>query len=657
MHLLQQSGVTIMRINVVMSLLKKEFLNIIRDKKSFIFMILLPLLMFPLMIGIITVMMNAMTSVQDSVIKFGVNYEITDDFKEFVSNYSEDYKYEIIYDTEENLKEKFDNKELSIYVIKENNTYNMHFDENSTSDLASSMEIESLYNDYKEVYIENMLATQGIDYNELKNSFLIKQVQENVTEMGSLVPMILSMVLTMLITSTVFNVAVEITTSEKEKGTLETLLSLPIKKSELITSKYITTIIMGIITGILTYISLFTTLYLGKSTLNSFGITSLNINPKILIIYLIAIILFSIFLSGVILSLAIFSKSLKEAQNTLAPIETGMILISYLPMLGIEASTKNAIIPFANIALLFNNALSSNLDTMFIILTFLSTIAYSMILILIVSKLYNEEDILFNSSNLKNISFTSGKSKTIRFTTFTSLIIMIIAFLLPLYFGLIFITKSKYVQLAITPVTILLIIIIAGLINKLDFKKAFKFSKFNFKQFLYLLLMLIGTRIIVDYILEVIVTLFPSTLSTTEVLNDALSLDNIWISLLLLAVLPPVAEELLFRGVTLNSFMHKYTPWIGIIISSVLFGVFHMNLLQGINACILGIVLGYSYYKTKSIFVPIILHSLNNAYAVVLDFCPSLSLDIPLMDSILLVILAVTLVASSFYFIEKELRK
>ena len=94
-----------MRINVVLALLKKEFLNIIRDKKSFIIMILLPLLIFPLTMGLSVILMNSLTT-SDLNITFGVDYEVSEEFKNYADTYFSDYEIKYIKDDEEKLKEK-----------------------------------------------------------------------------------------------------------------------------------------------------------------------------------------------------------------------------------------------------------------------------------------------------------------------------------------------------------------------------------------------------------------------------------------------------------------------------------------------------------------------------------------------------------------------
>ena len=609
-----------MKSRVLLSLLKKEFLNIVRDRKSFIIMILLPLLMFPMMIGLMSLILTTFTKVDGGKITIGVNYNITSDFKEFVDNYSDNYEINIIYEDEDKLKEDFKEEKISLYVIKDENNYVLHLDENSTTKAASNSIIKNLYADYKEIYITNRLSQMGIDYEEVKNEFALSAVQENITQMGSLIPSVISMALVMIISSVCFSIAIDVTTSEKEKGTLETLLSLPISKTELVTSKFITVFTLSALSGFLAYISLFCTLGFARGTLSMIGVSSITVDFRVLFVYLISIILISLLFSGLLLSATIFSKNLKEAQNSLYPLELFVTFISMLPMFGVKASIKYALIPFVNISLLFNNVLSSVIDPLFVVLTFASTIVYSIILIIIISKLYNSEDVLFNSKALSYLSFKNGKSKTVAFSPLTAILIAVIILLLDLYFSLMFITSSKYLLLAMMPITTFIVIGVASLLTRFDVKEGFKLNKFKFKKFFNLIMLYIGVYIVANYVVNFIAYLFPKIVSDYSAYSSLLSFDNVFIGILIVAVLPAIFEELLFRGVIYNSFNKRYGLVCAIIVSSLLFGVYHMNVIQGVYASIFGLMLAYSYYKTDSIFVPIIFHFINNFIATVLPY-------------------------------------
>jgi len=642
-----------MNIKIILALLKKELLNIVRDKKTFITMILMPLLMFPLLIGLISVVLTMTLSI-DTKIKFGVNYKVSEDFTNFVSSYSEDFEIEIIYDTKKNLEKMFDDGQLGIYVINENDTYKIYYDENSTSQIATSSMIVNLYEDYKEKYIENKLANMGVDYEKIKESFIVEHVHQSVTDMGSFMPSIISMVLIMIISSVCFQLAIEVTTSEKEKGTLETLLSLPVKKIDLITSKFLVVFLLSMASGVLAYISLFGTLLLAKDTIALLGVVSLEIDAMVLLIYLLSIILISLLFSGLLLSVTIFSKNVKEAQNSLIPLELLVTFVSMLPVFGINASLKYALVPFVNIALLFNNVLSSSLDFTFILLTLLSTFTYSLILLFSLSKIYNQEEVLFNTKHLNLLSSKNGTTKSKYFTPFASFIMCAIVLLLSLYLSLVFISASNYFLALITPLTILIVVLTSILIVRFDVINGFKLHKFSFKKFIYSFLLYIGTYLLANEIVNFLAFLFPGAIQNLDAVNSFLTFDNLFLSILIVAISPAIFEELLFRGVVLNSFNIKNKNYLAIIISALIFGVFHMNLLQGAFAFILGLSLGFIYVKTGSLFVPIIIHFINNLFAVLMDYY---NFSLPVFSSMsvaLITIGAILLVIISIIFLSNK---
>lgn len=84
-----------------------------------------------------------------------------------------------------------------------------------------------------------------------------------------------------------------------------------------------------------------------------------------------------------------------------------------------------------------------------------------------------------------------------------------------------------------------------------------------------------------------------------------------------LAILAPLLEELIFRGVILDGFLQRYSPRTAIVWSSFIFGIAHMNPWQFISAFLLGLVIGWLYYKTRSLWPGIFLHFLNNAGAYI----------------------------------------
>ncbi len=91
-------------------------------------------------------------------------------------------------------------------------------------------------------------------------------------------------------------------------------------------------------------------------------------------------------------------------------------------------------------------------------------------------------------------------------------------------------------------------------------------------------------------------------------------------AVLLVCILAPVLEEMLFRGIVLRSFLQQYPKWTAIVGSATLFGFAHLNLYQFVCALMLGIFLGWLYERTQSLLPCIWLHGLFNASWVVLDW-------------------------------------
>lgn len=89
------------------------------------------------------------------------------------------------------------------------------------------------------------------------------------------------------------------------------------------------------------------------------------------------------------------------------------------------------------------------------------------------------------------------------------------------------------------------------------------------------------------------------------------------IEVIVLIIVAPITEEFIFRGVLLHRWVTKWGLWTGIILSSLLFGIGHVN---PVGLTMVGVVLCVLYFKTNSLLIPIIAHALNNSTVVLLRF-------------------------------------
>ncbi|SNC65637.1 hypothetical protein SAMN06265337_1341 [Hymenobacter gelipurpurascens] len=89
------------------------------------------------------------------------------------------------------------------------------------------------------------------------------------------------------------------------------------------------------------------------------------------------------------------------------------------------------------------------------------------------------------------------------------------------------------------------------------------------------------------------------------------------LAFLMIGISAPLLEEILFRGILLNGLLRNYRPWVAIGQSALLFGLFHLNPAQIVSAGIMGLLVGWLYYRTQSLLLCIVMHALNNLMALV----------------------------------------
>ncbi len=165
------------------------------------------------------------------------------------------------------------------------------------------------------------------------------------------------------------------------------------------------------------------------------------------------------------------------------------------------------------------------------------------------------------------------------------------------------------------------------------------------------ILFVIGMMIVVEYVISALSVLFPVWLAEFMELSDASGLDDMTVTTILYAgIFGPIVEELGFRGISTEYLKRGFGFWWTCIIQAVLFGVMHMNALQGCSAFVIGLGLGYVYLKTGNIIITMILHMVYNLSTSFISYLPWDQVDamIPskFMPEVSFVVLVVGLMAS-----------
>jgi len=373
--------------------IKKELRSIFRDKKTVITMFIYPILI-PCMVMLYG---NIGDSVEEEGLdtKIGVNYELSVDEKAILDEMKLDY---ITYSSKDEMNKAYKNNEINCYISYENDKYIVYVNESNTDGMVAGEMASSYLEAYNSVLTSKYLIEKGIDVEEAYNQ--INYDTESLESHNYMTSVLLSVSLTytiLAIALSASNMAISTTATEKENGTLETILTFPIKKGELITGKYLSSVIVGFVAALISFILMSISFYWGANTYETFKDVSLIINPITVCGSLVICFLASVFISGVAMYLTAFAKSYKEAQSKISLINILGIIPMFVSILNINISTYYYLIPMCNYVQILQELLIGKTTLYNFGLTVISTIVLSYLMIKLIIKLYNSEKILFNN--------------------------------------------------------------------------------------------------------------------------------------------------------------------------------------------------------------------------------------------------------------------
>ena len=379
--------------NNLLNILKKELRELFRDKKSLAMMLVIPIFIPLLVIGMSALFDTQVNRNIEEFNKIGFAYQLSEEEKEIAENMD----IKITYGTEDELKQKYENSEINLYVTKENNNYMLNTGSNDNDSYAINL-MQTYFDSLKQYMQANYLSNNNINPNEVLN---IINVEENIFEeddnyFTSYIKNYAFLFIIMAITVSATYPATDTTAGEKERGTLETLLTFPIKSKDIIVGKFLGVSISSIVTGVISLILAVISLVIAGNMFSIYNGIDIMFSGTSLIFAIIVIIAYSFFISGLCISIASKSKTFKEAQSALTP----LTFISFFPgmiafMVGIETTPILSIIPFLNFTLLFTDISNGNINLLNLVLMAISTIIYITIVLKLIIKQYKSENVLF----------------------------------------------------------------------------------------------------------------------------------------------------------------------------------------------------------------------------------------------------------------------
>lgn len=626
-----------MRSKIVRTIFKKEIIDIIRDKKTLFMRIVLPLILYPLLMIIMTQIMTiSMNSIENDDINIAFEKYPSKELITLIKNYDSDGAINIV--KSKNYKKDLEKGNIDAYVdIKEKNkieNYKIYINSSKENSSTVNSKLEDIFNTYKEKKVKDKIEQLQLNVEETLEPVVYSTIDLAKTEevAGLLLGQILPLILIMGVLLGAIYPAIDSMAGEKERGTLETLFTLPISNLELVMGKYMAVSLCAIVTAILNVVSILMTLIYILSTGNISGqLLSNNFNISALsgplFITLICICLFAMVVSEVSMCVCSLAKSFKDAQNYITPVMFLVLIPSYasmIPNLNLDRTTS--IIPVVNISLLIKSVLSNNANLSLIALVFISNFAFVILSVILLSKLFNSEEILFG--NNRNFSFLEKRSNIKKGTmpsVSDGVILYALGLVLLIYVGSYIQLKLKMTGIVLTQVMIISLPLLFAYYIKSDFKKVFSLKLPKIKHLFGAACLWFGTYLLAMVITNIIMYYFPQNQEIVEGLNNALFIkNNLLLNLLIVAAMPAICEEIFFRGFILTSFKNNKKSYRGaIIFSGILFGLMHMDFIRVVPTSILGIAFAYAVCKTNSIAVSMFMHFLNNGFAVVVTHISS----------------------------------
>jgi ABC-2 type transport system permease protein/sodium transport system permease protein len=453
------------------------------------------------------------------------------------------------------------------------------------------------------------------------------QEPDSIASLGSLVPLILIL---MTVTGAVYP-AIDLTAGERERGTLEVLIAAPVPRFSLLTAKYLAVVAVAVMTAVVNLVSMTITLQvsgLGKQLFGG-GLSFVAILELLALL-----LLFAAFFSAVLLSLTSFARSFKEAQAYLIPLMLGALGPGVLAMMpGLRLRAELAVLPLVNIVLLARDLFNGEADRLLAVVVVATTLLYALAALSLAARVFGAESVLYSEqSGWSDLLRRPEASST---TPSITSALWCLALAVPIHFlisSLVRPSVDSPAQLSATSLTIsmtvgavLSVLLFVGLPSIAAYLERVRWSPgfgLTFPR---------PAAILAGLVLGL--SLWPLVLRFLQESTPVSAGHEVIVStlraaagplFLVMAVTAAITEELFFRGYLFRALRARSGPLVTIGVSAILFGIAHVFLGGALGlerlgpSTILGVVLGVVCWLSGSVVPGMVLHVCHNTTLVVL---------------------------------------
>ena len=394
---------------------RKELTEALRDRRTLISTIIVPLFLFPILsVGFGTLAVELVGKAKEETPK--VMILGGEDSPQVLEGIKKLDKIEVV-PTKSNWKDQIIEKEVRAAVeipadfqanieSQKSSSVNIYDYEGELKSEFATEKIDTYLKDYRDTVVKSRLAAKNLPVSVL-TPFEVKK--ENVAPpekvSGAAFGGIIGYMVILLCMTGAMYPAMDLTAGEKERGTMETILSSPISRMHLVLGKFFLVLTAALGTAALSVLSMGISFsLLSKYTAQAGGDKAtaaamvLKLGPKAVASVFLMALPVAVLFSAALMTIALFAKTYKEAQSYLTPMTFVVIIPAVASMLpGVELTPKLALIPILNVSLLCKELVTGTYHWNYIALIFASTCVYAAAALFLAVKMFQREDVLFRS--------------------------------------------------------------------------------------------------------------------------------------------------------------------------------------------------------------------------------------------------------------------
>ena len=489
----------------------------------------------------------------------------------------------------------------------------LHFHSNRTTSREGAQALRTHLLETREARRDSILLAAGFPVPP-GEVLVVESVNVATSEAmeGALLGRFLTLILLGLMALGGSALATDTLAGEKERGTLNTLLTAAARRQEIISGKLLA--IMAVAFGIALVQVLNIWFFLGLGIVEVGGAFAVRVPPEIalllLVVYLPAIAL----VSGVLLLTSAYARSYKEAQLYLTPVLLGLIIPSAVPLLpGISLQSAIILIPIANLGVAVRDMMMGDLQPAWVMSAWIITALAAAWVIRRSVLALDDERLILGERSVEEHTGGEGlfRKRVVIWILVLWAVKILVSFNLPF-------TDIRVVSLISIGLLFTLFPTAAILRYRLPVREALALRMPHPGVWIGVLIGVPAGILTVMGVFQLVDTVVPVPTEMLESLGQALMPDGIplWQLLVVVALVPGIAEELTFRGVILHGLRRRLGPVALALVVGLIFGLFHFSIFRIPTTAALGVMLTAVTLLTGSIFPAMVWHILNNAVAV-----------------------------------------